>query len=456
MAMRKAEKRALREGRGEFAEWMKVCRHFFPDLPEWLNGMVDPRNKSYISYPQAVLVLMCVMKNVSSLVTMKEMNDSFNETAAIKNLGILAGEEGLEEMPDWQTANNYFERLDPGEVGAIRRRMVVRLMRSKQFDRYKFKGCWKIVIDGTGIAYFKERHCEHDLVTKVKDKETGRTRLLYFHKVLEAKVILSPKVVISIDTEFIENESEDVTKQDCELNAAKRLLGRIKEQYPRLPVCVLADGLYATMPFMGLCIEHGFHYIINLKEGRQKTVYDDFRTLVGTEGYRHKKNGLCGIENGIGAFRNKMDEISGKEQPCNVFEYRYKNYSDGEIKETHFVWVTDMAITGATLESFILAGRQRWKIENEGFNSQKNGIYKIEHLCSRDPNAMKIHYLITQIADISMQLFLAFNKVINAIKAPIKDVARRIGEFFWKSPLDEAVMKYINKKTAMWIVADKT
>lgn len=40
----------------------------------------------------------------------------------------------------------------------------------------------------------------------------------------------------------------------------------------------------------------------------------------------------------------------------------------------------------------------RWKIENEGFNNQKNGIYDIEHLNSRKSNAMKNYYLLTQVA----------------------------------------------------------
>ncbi len=47
--------------------------------------------------------------------------------------------------------------------------------------------------------------------------------------------MLSDKIVISLDTEFIENENEDVSKQDCEITAAKRLLKRVAKDYPRLP-----------------------------------------------------------------------------------------------------------------------------------------------------------------------------------------------------------------------------
>ena len=450
--MTKAEKRIEKRGKNELAAWLRICKHFFPDLSKWLNGMNDPRNRMYITYEQAVIVIMCIMKNVSGIVTMRSMNESFNEEAAIQNLAYMADDTLLNEMPDWQTANNYLERLDTSEIEKIRRLMIERLLRCKQFDRYKFEGCWKIIIDGTGIAYFKERHCEHDLVMKRKDPETGKETILYFHKVLEAKLLLAENVVVSIDTEFIENENEDVSKQDCELNAANRLLERIKRNYPRLPVCILADGLYATMPFMEMCSKYKWHYILNLKDGRQKTLADDFRLLVETENYQRVKKDLCGSECGTGAFRNDMEKISGKDQKCNVYEYRHTVVEKEESKEVRFVWVTDLRITMINLERFIITGRQRWKIENEGFNNQKNGIYKIEHLCSRHKNAMKAHYLITQISDIIMQLYLAFGVILAAVKRPIKSVARCIGEAFWGKKLATADKEFIETRTALRLI----
>ena len=112
-------------------------------------------------------------------------------------------------------------------------------------------------------------------------------------------------------------------------------------------------------------------------------------------------------------------------------------------------YITDMAIKMETLENFIYVGRDRWKIENEGFNNQKNGIYKIEHLCSREPNAMKAHYLMTQLSDIVMQLYLAFGVILGSIKRPIKSVAQKIGEHFWGLFLTQKDVKIISKRTAL-------
>ena len=74
----------------------------------------------------------------------------------------------------------------------------------------------------------------------------------------------------------------------------------------------------------------------------------------------------------------------------------------------------------------MLSGRGRWKIENKGFNEQKNGIYDIEHLNSKNYNAIKNHYLITQIADIIMRLYLSWSPVLKKIGESIKNTSSRL------------------------------
>ena len=146
-----------------------------------------------------------------------------------------------------------------------------------------------MILDGTGLFYFKEKHCENCLVT-TKKMEDGKTIKLYYHKVLEAKIVLSDNVVISLGTEFIENE--DVKKQDCEINAAKKLLKRIKKEHPKLPICVQGDALYATEPMMYLCREYHWEYIFTQKDTRQKVLGECFEwSKCGEEGIQ--KEGIC-------------------------------------------------------------------------------------------------------------------------------------------------------------------
>ena len=181
---------------------------------------------------------------------MREMDENFNNEVCIDTLRIMSGNQRLEEMPHYDTLNYYLERLSPQCLSDLRKKMVSSLIRGKQFNRNRLpEKYWRIILDGTGLFCFRERHCANCLCSETTDKD-GRKKKLYYHKVLEAKIVLSKNIVISIGTEFIENEKENVSKQDCEQNAAKRLLGKIKKDYPRLPICIQGDALYATVPFI--------------------------------------------------------------------------------------------------------------------------------------------------------------------------------------------------------------
>lgn len=326
--------------------------------------------------------------------------------------------------------------------------MVKSLLRGKQFYRGRLQGkYWRVILDGTGLFSFKERHCENCLSSTYKDRD-GKKRKYYYHKVLEAKLILGDELVISLGTEFIENEKEDVEKQDCEINAAKRLLGRLKKEYPRLPICIQGDALYAVEPMMELCRGNQWSYIFTQKETRQKVVARDYKDLEA-EDLNEVKN-IC-KENGSGRYYNGIGEIAGKKEAMNIFEYSYKKKTrDGET-EICFQWITDLEVSRRNLEELVEAGRGRWKIENEGFNNQKNGIYRIEHLNSRDRTAMKNHYLLTQIADIVMQLYLAWSPVVREIKQSIKSTSSRLLESFRQQTVTEEDVLYTKRYTCIYL-----
>lgn len=88
---------------------------------------------------------------------------------------------------------------------------------------------------------------------------------------LEAKLVVG-KIVISIDSEFIENEDENVEKQDCEMRAFYRMAERIKKEYPKLPIIISGDALYACEPVMNKCKENKWGYILRFKKDRLKAL----------------------------------------------------------------------------------------------------------------------------------------------------------------------------------------
>lgn len=444
--MTKKEKRERKKQDRGIVDFMKVSHHFFHQLRDWISEMEDPRNQSYTTYTQADLGWMGILKNVCGQFSMREMEENFNRETCIDTLRLLSGNRKLEGMPHYDTLNYYLEKLSPECLSDLRKKMITGLVRGKHFNRGRLlEKYWRVILDGTGLFYFKEKHCENCLSTTIK-REDGRTEKLYYHKVLEAKIVFRDDVVISIGTEFIENEKEDVGKQDCELNAARRLMEKLKKEYPRLPICIQGDALYAVEPVMKLCREYGWKYLFTHKDGRQKLLDEGFEWIKSGEPSM-RYSGLCS-EKGTAFFANHVEEVAGKTEVMNVFEYEYETK---EKKKIRFCWITNIDITEKNLEGMILAGRGRWKIENEGFNNQKNGLYRIEHLNSRNSNAMKNHYLLTQISDILMQLYLACNPYVQELGQTLKNTSSELLESFRRQPVTDEDVSYIYRYTTVYL-----
>ena len=176
----------------------------------------------------------------------------------------------------------------------------------------------------------------------------------------------------------------------------------------------------------------------------------DNYNLLSLEDGKQKVQGI-GAEKGTAIYCNGIGKMAGKTEIMNVYEYTCKKIIKKQEKTVHFQWITDIELTRRNLEEMVRAGRGRWKIENEGFNNQKNGIYHIQHLNSRNSNAMKNHYLLTQIADILMQLYLAWNPIIKEIKQSIKNTSSRLLESFRRQPVTDEDVHYILRYTTIYL-----
>jgi hypothetical protein len=252
-----------------------------------------------------------------------------------------------------------------------------------------------VAIDGTGHLVYKHRHCPHCLTKTKKGKV-----IYYYHNVLEAKIITENGLALSIETEFIENTTLS-TKQDCELKAFYRLAKRLKKKFPQLKVCLLLDSLYVADPVFEICDRYSWKYITTFKEGSMPDTYSEYLSLRKMQQQNRAQIKDLDITQNFSWVNN----IDYRGPLFDVLECsESKPGSKGKMENTKFVWITNLKVDSNNFKKIAKGGRLRWKIENEGFNTQKNGGYNLEHPYSKNERAMKNFYLLLQIAHIISQL----------------------------------------------------
>lgn len=327
----------------------------------------------------------------------------------LTNLNQLAGTVQLDILHG-DALNDYLCMLPPSHLEQIPPNMVNRLIRMRALDYARLYGLYLVVIDATGIRSSARRHCKYCLT------QTHNGKTTYYHLVLEAKLITPDGMVFSIGSEFVENSDPKATKQDCELAAFPRLAAKIKDRFPRLPICLLLDGLYANQNVFALCKQYHWHWIVTFQQGRLPIAFREFQTL----------KVLCPentLETRVQDRCQRLTWVNDLEHEDHRFTaFDCLTYND-EQQIVYFAWITDLPVTIRTITELANhGGRKRWTIENQGFNNQKNQGYELEHAYSDNNNAIKNYYFILQIAHTLVQLLIhgpvaaVFKSAIGSVK----------------------------------------
>lgn len=401
-------------------ECNKVRNRYCPGLFRDFAETKDPRNQSYIGYSNDELLGTMFYKGIGGIRSMQSMTYEFNQEKVVGNLYRFMGKEGKEYLPHAVTINEYLERLDPDELQKVQQKQVYGLVRSKAFYDARFRKKWLVIVDGTQ-TYSGRRKLNDGCLERHYNKGTEEETVSYHSDVLEAKIVLGESLVVSIGSEFIENNGEDAEsqkdlseekrKQDCETKAFKRLAGKIKKAFPRLPILLLADSLYASEPVMDTCRGNGWEFIIRYKTGSIPSITEEYEKIPEKETAGHAE------------FINDID-YNGK--PVNMLRFWEEKKENGEAVRTDFQWLTSIRLTKKNAERTASIGRKRWKIENEGFNRQKNWQGDITHACSHNATAMKNHYLMTQISDMVKQLYEWFCLKAKGIRKKQKNISSEL------------------------------
>lgn len=401
----------------------RTVSHFWPLLRSWLDDLRETRDPDRITYASRFLTWMGLMIFLLKLGSRRQANFELDSPVALENLNRLSGC-AQEKVAHHDTLNHFLGHVHPGEYNALRRKMVFRLVRMKVLDPGRLMGHFLIALDGTGQLQFRKPHCPYCL------EETVNGTTYYYHNVLEAKLVTPDGLAISVGTEFIENTDPNASKQDCELKAFYRLAQRLKKDFPQLRLCFLLDGLYAKGPVLEICRQNHWKYIIVFKKGSLPAVWQEYEALRDLSPQNVKAHQP---REGCRQTYRWVDELpfvdsEGRRHTLHPFECR-------EVKgrqKRFFAWITNFSIRAdnvATLAN--RGGRCRWKIENEGFNNQKNGGFNLEHAYSIGDWENKDFYLLMQIAHIILQLIERGSLLAQPCKkllGSLRNVAKRLAE----------------------------
>src|SRR5215813_3682588 len=276
-------------------------------------------------------------------------------------------------IPSDTQMREVLDPVDPAPLRKLFATLFATLETAGVISEYHF---WRnfVLVTVDGVEHFSSTkiHCAHCTTRTSRDGTTS-----YHHAGLGA-VLVNPayEEVFPLDFEPILKQ-DGAKKNDCERNAAKRLSASLHEQYPDLNIILVEDALYANAPHIRQITGYGWRFILNVKPDSHASLEKQFAgrrasgqvqewRLTNDEGVQHYfawTKDLCLCESAIDVKVN----------------YLLYEQTDKKGRTTRWTWVTNLPLTKRTVEPVMRAGRGRWKIENETFNTLKNQGYHFEH-----------------------------------------------------------------------------
>lgn len=336
---------------------------------------------------------------------------------------------GVESAPSDTTMRERLDRISPGQLRRPFKKIFAYLQRGKVLEGYKYvDGHYIISLDGTGQFSSEKIHCECCC-----EKHHRNGRVEYYHQMLGA-VLVHPehKTVIPLAPEPIV-KGDGTTKNDCERNAAKRLLTDLRREHPHLKVLIVEDGLASNFPHLSLLDSLKMQYVIGVKPGDHKYLFDWIKDL---KPMLHEYTDEMGTHHEFRAYIQVPLNDAHHEYRVNVLDY-WETKKDG--RKQHFSWVTKLSLTPENVYQVMRAGRSRWRIENETFNTLKNQGYNFEHnyghgyknLCSVMTMLMMLAFLIDQVQQLCCKVYQKARQHVGTLSRFFEKIRNRIDLAVW-------------------------
>jgi hypothetical protein len=282
---------------------------------------------------------------------------------------------GIDRVPCDTQMREILDPVDPDLLRPVFNDVFRSLQRGKALEPLVFhEGCYLLSLDGTGYFSSSSVHCDSCL-----EKVNQRTgEVTYSHQMLGAAIVHPDfREVIPLAPEPIVKQ-DGATKNDCERNASKRLLRKIRAEHPHLKFIVVEDALASNAPHIREIQAADMHFLLGVKPGDHAYLFEQLIAAhdagqVTTLSWQTADGGSIEVE----YVHNLPLNASNPDLLVNFLQYAEYD-ADGHTRK-RFSWVTDLTITPQNALPLARGGRARWKIENETFNTLKNQGYQFEH-----------------------------------------------------------------------------
>jgi hypothetical protein len=314
---------------------------------------------------------------------------------------------GIHQIPSDNGLRKILDQVDSNALRAGFGQLHNLLKKKNYMSHYRYwSGHLVVSIDGVEHFCSKEISCPHCMVRNHRGGSTS-----YYHSMLSAAVVNPDhQEVFILDNEPIVKQ-DGAQKNDCERNAAKRLLSSLQQSHSETNIVFVMDALYSCGPIIRQLSEHKkWRYIIGVTPDGHTSLFQQFDELdAANKVHWHSVKADDGLYTYAYVNDLKLNE-SNEDIKSNMLYCIWRN-KKGEEKV--FTWVTNIALSKRNVMKVMRMGRSRWKIENEVFNTLKNQGYQFEHnfghgqknLCTNFAYLMMLAFCVDQIQQFASTLF---------------------------------------------------
>jgi hypothetical protein len=356
---------------------------------------------------------------------------AFDKERAEGNLHTIYG---IERVPCDTYMREILDPVSPKWLRPVFTSVFRQLQRGKALEAMTFlDDHYLLALDGTEYFSSKTIHCASCL-----HRVHRNGSITYAHQMLGAAIIHPDmRAVIPLMPEPIVRH-DGTSKNDCERNAAKRFVAKLRQDHPHLKFIVTEDSLSSNAPHIETLQHYALHYILGVKEGDHTFLFQQVQVAehAGRVTSYERHDRAAGLVHRFRFVNDVPLNASNADLRVNFIEY----WEVGDDKVQHFSWVTDLRVHKRNVYALMRGGRARWKIENETFNTLKNQGYHFEHNYGHGTQNLSVVFamlmMLAFLVDQTQQLCCALFRAVWAKLGSKRLLWERMRSLFYTYHLD--------------------